>query len=309
MMSVKQGSAAKSSMVDGSSTPLQRLTESAHDVLRKIHWKHREIHGPFWLDYEREAMEYVERLLTTDERYASPLRLARSHRKVFSQNGEDGMIEEIFRRLGTTNKFVVEFGAAAGLENNSVYLLHLGWKAFWIEGSRKLVGRVLRTHSHFIDNSQLAVRCAFVTRETIQQHFDEAEVPSEPDLLSIDIDGNDYWVWEAIDRYSPRVVVMEYNPLWPPHVCWIQKYDAQRSWDGTSYHGASLKSLELLGKRKGYSLVGCDLAGANSFFVRDDLVQDKFIAPFTAEEHYEPTRLFLSAIAYRRRGIGPFVSQ
>ncbi len=120
------------------------------------------------------------------------------------------------------------------------------------------------------------------------------------DLLSVDIDRNDYYVWERITHYRPRVVVIEDNAMFPPGVDWVIPYDGKAWWDQrTSYWGASLSALERLGRSKGYSLVACSLTGANAFFVRDDLLGDKFSAPYTAEHHYEPTRLYLILVQGR----------
>jgi hypothetical protein len=86
------------------------------------------------------------------------------------------------------------------------------------------------------------------------------------------------------------VVVVEYNAVIPPGLDWKVRYAPDRVWDGSHNFGASLKAFELLGTQLGYSLVGCDFIGVNAFFVRSDLVADKFAAPFTAENHYEPPR-------------------
>src|SRR5437899_5328325 len=131
---------------------------------------------------------------------------------------------------------------------------------------------------------------AFLTLANINELVERSGLEKELDLLSIDIDGNDYWIWEAIDGIQPRVVVIEYNALFrPPHKV-VQEYEAEHRWGGTNYFGASLKALEELGERKGYHLVGCSFSGANAFFVRHDLTEDRFSAPFTAEHHYRPPR-------------------
>ena len=133
-------------------------------------------------------------------------------------------------------------------------------------------------------------------------------MPAEFDLLSIDIDGNDYWVWQAVTHYKPRVVVIEYNALYGPSAPWIMEYNAAHCWDGTScYHGASLKSLETLGAGKGYRLVGCDITGMNAFFVREDLVKNLFEEPFTSENHYETPKYYgLSRKSGNQRRFGKF---
>jgi hypothetical protein len=96
-------------------------------------------------------------------------------------------------------------------------------------------------------------------------------VPVELDVLSIDVDGNDYWIWRALMAYSPRIVVIEYNAHWPADVRWVQPYDPERTWQGTDNFGASLGALRSLGTEKGYRLVHTELTGTNAFFVRSDL--------------------------------------
>jgi hypothetical protein len=131
---------------------------------------------------------------------------------------------------------------------------------------------------------------SLVTKENVAKLFGDLGVPIEFDLLSIDIDQNTYYAWEALAGFHPRIVVVEYNAAMPPDVEWKVHYDPDRIWDGSQNFGASLRAFELLGRHLGYSLVGCDFTGINAFFVRSDLTGDLFAAPFTAENHYEPVR-------------------
>ena len=140
-----------------------------------------------------------------------------------------------------------------------------------------------------------------MTAENVAALLDELEVPAECDLLSIDVDRNTYYVWRALRRRRPRVVVVEYNATFPPSDEWVVAYDAAKGWNSSSYFGASLKSYELLGRELGYMLVGCGLAGTNAFFVRSDLVTDLFEPPFTAEHHYEPPRYWLARLRFGHR--------
>lgn len=261
---------------------------------------------------ELNSALYLHTHLYSNARANEAGRLLLFEQKVFSQNGEDGILEEIFRRIGTTNKFFVEFGVGDGLENNTSYLLLKGWSGVWIEGSVEFVERIRTAFAPLMvyDGAsvklagklpgRLHVEQAFVTADNIEGLFAKSGVPPEFDLLSIDIDGNDYWVWKAIERYSPRVVVVEYNASLPPAVEWIKAYNPDALWDGTMNFSASLKALEMLGVHKGYTLVGCCFRGVNAFFVRTDLVEQalsvnphSFCQPFTAEHHYEPPRYFL----------------
>ncbi|OEU66622.1 MAG: hypothetical protein BBJ57_02495 [Desulfobacterales bacterium PC51MH44] len=250
--------------------------------------------------------EYIDKHLYKNAKYSDPTRLNRFEYQVYSQNGEDGIIEEIFNRIGTRNKFFVEFGVENGLQNNTAYLLTKDWTGCWIEANEAWVKEIKQKFNSLIQEKRLLVRQAFITGENIESLLVEAQVPKEFDLLSIDIDGNDYWVWKAIKSYRPKVVVIEYNPMFRPDAKWIMKYNPEAIWNGTSYYGASLKSLEMLGLEKGYKLVGCNFLGVNAFFVREDLVEDKFCAPFTAENHYEPARYHLTRRNGHPRDFGDF---
>lgn len=111
-----------------------------------------------------------------------------------------------------------------------------------------------------------------MTPETIEALLGEAGVPPEPDVLSIDIDSSDYWVWDAIAAYKPRLVIVEYNGALPLERALTQPLDAAADWDGSDYFGASLGAYERLAERKGYALVHTESAGVNAFFVRRDLL-------------------------------------
>ena len=224
-------------------------------------------------------------------RLGNPLYLERFGFKVFSQSDEDGIIEEIFNRINTTNRTFVEFGVGNGIECNTHFLLHKGWSGLWIEGNRKEVNEIRKLFKKPFDAKRLIALNSFITKDNINELINiEGQIGGEIDLLSIDIDGNDYWVWEAIQCINPRVVVIEYNGKFPPNCEWVMEYDTKHGWCGDDNHGASLKSYELLGARLGYQLVGTGVMGINSFFVRKDLTHDLFVIPATAEKLYNPTR-------------------
>lgn len=223
----------------------------------------------------------------TIERLENELCLERYGYKVYSQNDEDGIIEEIFSRIGTTNKYFIEFGVQNGLESNTHYLLHKGWQGLWIEGSSLYCSEIQYRFRPVIENKKLCITNAFITRDNIN-HLIGENVRGEIDLLSIDIDGNDYHVWKAIDVINPRVVVIEYNAKFTPDVEWVMGYCENHVWKCDDWHGASLKALENLGREKGYQLVGTNISGSNAFFVRNDLTGNLFYLPATAEELYSP---------------------
>lgn len=241
--------------------------------------------------------ESVVKQLREERRSRDPLGLLQAEFQVYSQHGEDGIISEIFRRIGTTNRYFVEIGVGDGMENNTTYVLRSGWSGTWIEGSPESVSAI---HSRFATDlaaGQLRLVPRFVTMENITSLLG-GTVPNEPDLFSLDIDYNTYWIWKGLREFRPRVVVVEYNANYPATDDWKSPYRPDAVWDGSFHYGASLKAFELLGADKGYLLVGCDLSGTNAFFVRKDVAQDHFPGPHTAENHYEPARYYLN----RRHG-------
>lgn len=185
-------------------------------------------------------------------------------KKIHSQNGEDGIIEYIFNNIGITNKIAVEFGVSAGgggLETNTRYLSELGWKTFWIDSE-------LAT-----DLPQNCVfKKQFLTPSNIVKTFKELKIPKEFDLLSIDVDGNDYHLREALEKYSPRVYVIEYNGSIPCDVPYIMTRNDSYVWQlWKTNFGASLLSYTEQADRLGYDLVYCESRGVNAFFVRKDI--------------------------------------
>jgi len=264
----------------------EEATEQEH-LLKRISTLEREI-----ITSRSVTIESYLQQMFSSERYQDPKRLTQFQYQVFSQSGEDGIIAEIFKRTGTTNKFFVEIGAGNGIENNTAALLMQGWCGVWCEADQRFTDKLKKTlFPHLKDKLTLIDK--FITIENIETLLKESNVPKEPDLISIDIDGNDYWIWETMESFKPRVIILEYNGIWGPDIEWVMPYDDKHSWDGTSHYGASLHALEKLGEKKGYSLVCCNLTGNNSFFVRNDLLGTSFCEPYNSENHFESPRYFL----------------
>jgi hypothetical protein len=188
-----------------------------------------------------------------------PDNLEAAERQIYSQNGEDGVIEAIFAAIGTTNRYFVEFGCEDGSECNAANLVQQGWRGLSMDSA------------HESDDPTMPIHKEMVTAENIDALLRKYQVPHEFDLLSIDIDGNDFWVWKEITHH-PRVVVIEYNAHFLPPQRRTIRYDPDFQWQGTSYFGASLGALAELGRLKGYTLVHCDRAGANAFFIANELL-------------------------------------
>lgn len=246
-----------------------------------------------YLQYQTEAALLLAKILE-DRRYDDPLRLERFGFKVYSQNDEDGILAEIFRRIGTTNKKFLEFGVANGLENNSRFLLEQGWSGAWIEGTRSHLSAIEKGFKSSINAGRLSICGAFVDRDNINELIRTLALPRDLDLLGIDIDGNDYHVWEAITTIEPRVVVIEYNAKFRPPMRCVMNYDPAYRWDGSDQFGASLEAFTDLARRKGYRLVGCNITGANAFFVKSSLAKRHFAKQADAASLYQPARYFLT---------------
>jgi hypothetical protein len=191
--------------------------------------------------------------------HALPIDLSTYEKHIYSQNGEDGVIDAIFDHIGLTNAYFVEFGVENGAECNTRFLrAEQGWRGLMMDGSH--------------GNPAINLHKEFITAENIQSLFEKYNVPETFDLLSIDIDRNDFYVWHAIDKYHPRVVVIEYNASHLPDEDKVCIYDPQAMWDLTNYFGASHLAYARLGRAKGYTLVYAENRGTNLFFIRDDVL-------------------------------------
>ena len=198
--------------------------------------------------------------------------------KIYSQNDEDGIILYILKHIGVKTKKFVEVGVENGIECNTTNLLkNFDWSGVQIEGNKKLYNDAKIQLKKVLEKKikNLKLLNIFVTKKNINQILKKYS-GKEIDLLSIDIDGNDFWIWKAINCVKPRLVVIEYNSFFGPNISATIKYNSKFSWDhynNKPYYGASLKALEKLGKQKKYSLVGVDKNGVNAFFVRNDLAK------------------------------------
>lgn len=271
--------------------PVVRELRRNERVLQRIAGRLEGLNGDLRLLKTAAMVHALEEIKASDERYRDPSRLLAYGAQYWSQNYEDGMIAEIFCRVEPQAKTFLEIGVGDGSENNTTALLTRGWRGCWIESNPESCAAIRARLAKLPSlANRLKLREGLVSPANINELICELGVPEEVDLFSLDIDQDTYHVWGALRGFKPRVVVVEYNGGFPPNQIWIHPYEPGRHWDGTQAFGASLKAFEILGSRLGYSLVGCDVIGANAFFVRHDLAGDRFASPFTAENHYEPPR-------------------
>jgi len=175
------------------------------------------------------------------------------NKKIYSQNGEDGIIAKIFEDIGVENSLCVEIGVEDGSECNTRLLREHGWSAIAFDCA--------------YSDPSIHLYKTLITPENVNSVFENYLLPQRFDLLSIDIDGNDWYVWQAL-TYRPRVVVIEYNAGLGTEDT-LAPYNPEM-WDGTRYSGASLLAMQKLGASKGYTLIGADNNGVNAFFVLDE---------------------------------------
>lgn len=203
--------------------------------------------------------------------------------KVYSKYGGDGILAYIFSKIGVTNCTFVEIGVEDGTECNTANLSrNLGWRGLVIDANEEWAKKA----RDFYKEYKVKVAACLVTAENINQTIRDNNIEGEIDLLSIDIDGNDYWVWEAISVINPRVVVMEYNTAMGHHSLAIP-YNPAHRYQSDFYYGASLRALSKLAVKKGYNLITCDSHGLDAFFVRRDVAQGKF-RELSPEEAFYP---------------------
>lgn len=206
--------------------------------------------------------------------------------RVYSQWGEDGIIQHLIKTIPNLEKTFIEFGVQNYVESNTRFLLvNNNWAGLIIDGSQKNIDYVKSDAIYWQHN--LKAECAFITRENINTIIKNSGLNGDIGLLSIDIDGNDYWVWEAIDVVTPAIVVIEYNARFGDQLAVSIPYEPNfirsSAHHSNIYYGTSLSALFKLGAKKGYALVGCNSAGNNAFFLRNDLITDKIKVKTVAE--------------------------
>lgn len=207
--------------------------------------------------------------------------------RVYSQWGEDGIIQFLLSRIIVPNEIFIEFGVENYEESNTRFLLeNNNWSGLVLDGSAPNIRSIKRAPSYWRYN--LKAECHFITAENIDAIIANTGLHGDIGILSIDVDGNDYWIWKAIECVSPRIVICEYNSLFGPDAAVTIPYDPafERSSAHYSnlYAGASIAALHHLAREKGYTLICSNSAGNNAFFIRNDLA-DSFPALSPADAY------------------------
>lgn len=221
----------------------------------------------------QEAVGRVERRQVLSQPVGQPL--DRYEFQVYSQWGEDGILQYLLQQVPVTRRTFIEFGCSDYLEANTRFLLRLqNWRGLVIDGDAANIARIRESQLYW--QHDLTAVQSFIDTMNINSIIESYGFDGEIGLLSIDIDGNDYWVWEAITAVSPAIVVVEYNARFGcerrvtvPYAPDFNRFQAHYS---GIYYGASLAALVSLAHRKEFAFVGCNSAGNNAFFVRSNLL-------------------------------------
>lgn len=187
--------------------------------------------------------------------------LSKYEKQIFSQTGEDGVLEKKFQVLDINKGYCVEFGAADGYYlSNTFQFRNQSWDSLLLDGA--------------FENKNINLYREWITKDNIVRIFQKHNVPYELDLLSIDIDSNDWYVWHELGKvYKPKVLIIEYNPFYGRYEDRVIKYNPNQVWDQSTYYGASFQAYFNLGRKLGYSLVYATTL--NAIFIRDDLLIEK----------------------------------
>lgn len=230
----------------------------------------------------QEALGRVEsRQIQNLSSQLSHISLQLTEFQVFSQWGEDGIIQSLVNSIAIKNKVFIEFGVQDYTESNTRFLLiNNNWSGLVMDSSPENIRYIRQDEIYWKYN--LKAECAFIDRDNINTLLMNNGMIGDIGILSIDIDGNDYWVWEAIDCISPRIVICEYNSLFGSHrkvtIPYDQSFTRNKVHFSCLYYGASIAALSHLADVKGYVLLGSNSAGNNLFFLRKDLVTNHSVS-------------------------------
>jgi hypothetical protein len=231
-----------------------------------------------------DATELNERILVTQGKQLSNwaynlkniAQLENAEFRIFSQFGDDGIIQYVIGHLKDIPKTFIEFGVESYTESNTRFLLmNNNWSGFIMDGSDHHIDSV--KSSYYYWRYELQAKAAFITTENINDLLRKRPF-ANVGILHIDLDGNDFWIWKAINCIEPSVVIVEYNSIFGQDrsisVPYAQDFGRTQAHYSNLYFGASLSALTSLALEKGYVLIGSNSAGNNAYFIRHDLVND-----------------------------------
>lgn len=262
----------------------------------------------------REASRYDKMLCLLGKIYTKEILKINDYRSisdfefsVYSQFGDDGIIQFLINTLEIENKYFIEFGVSDYSESNTRFLLvNNNWSGFVMDGSHDNIGLLRKSAIYW--KYDIKAKAAHITKNNINALIEESGMVNIG-LLHIDLDGIDYWIWDALNlgKINPVIVILEYNSLFgitkPITVPYGDNFNRIKAHYSNLYWGASLKALYLLSRRKGYAFIGCNSAGNNAYFIRNDKIKN--LKKLTAEEGFTMSKFRESK---NKRGDLSFVS-
>lgn len=255
---------------------IKQTQETVADLQRRMTWMENYTSSvPGQIEAARMDMLFLLGQIAARNMPDDPGNIREAEFRVFSQWGEDGIIQFLVRKLaGRIDKSFVEFGVQNYLESNTLFLLmNNGWRGLVLDGEENYIEGIRKRG--FDWKFGLRARSAFVSRDNINQIFQDEGFGTELGLLSIDVDGIDWYLWDALAIVKPGIVVIEYNrhfPLdRPVTIPYEPLFDRTAKHPSNAYYGTSLAALLHLAKEKGYTFVGTEHHCDNAFFVRNDL--------------------------------------
>lgn len=228
--------------------------------------------------------------------------------RVFSQFGDDGIIQWLVHNIDIPNNTFIEFGIEDYGESNTRFLMmNDNWSGFVMDGSNENIKKMKSQYYYW--RHDLAAKAIFITRDNIASLINEQNFATDVGLLHIDLDGNDYYIWKAIQEIRPIIVIVEYNSLFgidrPISVIYDDGFIRGSAHYSTLFWGSSLLSLYQLAEEKGYSFIGCNSAGNNAYFVRKDKINEKVtpvsLAKGFVEKRYRESRDRAGRLTYLSR--------
>jgi hypothetical protein len=243
-------------------------------MINKLKLLYKKIHQKWNYDVHKSLLLNGKILSSLNNQKGNIASLDEVEFQVFSQRGEDGVIQYIINKIEIPNKIFVEFGVETYTESNTRFLLmNNNWSGLVIDGSKKNIDFVKNDFIYW--KYDITAIESFITRDNINNLISNYTNKEDIGLLSVDIDGNDYWVWEAIETIKPRVVICEYNSVFGSKekvtVPYKENFIRSKEHYSELYFGASLAAFCDLAGKKGYDFIGTTSAGVNAYFVRKDL--------------------------------------
>lgn len=243
-------------------------------MIEKIKFLYKKVYQKWNYDVHKSLLINGKILATLNNQKQDIASLDEVEFQVFSQRGEDGIIQYIINKIEIPNLVFIEFGVETYVESNTRFLLmNNNWSGLVIDGSKKNINFIKNDFIYWKYN--ITAVESFITKDNINSLISNYTKIEDIGLLSVDIDGNDYWVWQAIDTIKPRIVICEYNSAFGANkkvtVPYKENFVRNKEHFSELYFGASLAAFCDLADQKGYDFIGTSSAGVNAYFVRKDL--------------------------------------